>query len=298
VNGGVQRWPVVVDEIGVARPAWIHLTAKTTPLVPELCREDTGVWLFSHLREAFPRAIAAVLMPDHPHLVLASTDARAAERRLTRLLGQLGRVFGVRGAASLGATSRPIRPGLVLARQVRYVALNPCRARYVSCPLAWSWSTHRDVIGAVVDPWVTASRLAAALQMPESNFVARHHAYVSGDPDAHVASTPLPVPANPTAMPSVPLRTIAEAVSAATRQPIAAIRRRGIVRTLFVALAFDQGWDHLPKLAEVCGCGVRSIRDLARGTDPAALQAARLCLGDSRLRSLGMNCTRRAVRVA
>jgi hypothetical protein len=42
-----------------------------------------------------------------------------------------------------------------LARQVRYIVLNPCRDRIVGDPLSWMWSTQRDVMGATVQPWVT-----------------------------------------------------------------------------------------------------------------------------------------------
>lgn len=274
----------------MAAPRWFHLTARVTRNGPDLCREDAGAWLFAHLRDAFSDAIAALLMPDHPHLVLATADPAACERRLARLLGQLGRRFGVEGQICLGASAVPIRGGDVLARQVRYVVLNPCRAGLASCPLAWPWSTHRDVVGAIVDPWVGGARLARALGQPSMGFAARHHAYVSADPHAKVGGTPFPRPAAPRAMPTVPLRTIAEAAAAAMRVPVAAIQSRGLARALFVALACEQGWNHPTKLAEVCGVQARVIPALARSVEATALAAARLCLGDARLLSLAPKC--------
>jgi hypothetical protein len=263
--------------------AWIHLTARMSSDCPLLTRDDTGAWLWTWLRHAFPEALAVTLMPDHPHLVVPSTNPEAERLRLARLLGQFGRRFGVGGRASVAPMPEPIRPGGPLARQIRYVALNPCRARIVACPLAWRWSTHRDIVGATLDPWVTAERLAAALGMRTPSFVARHHAYVSGDPHARVDGTPLPEEGVSRNMPSMPLQTIAEAVTAATRTPIAAIRR-GRERALFVALAFDQGWKNVGQLAEICDCCERTIRNHAAAVDARALRITRMCLTDARLR--------------
>jgi hypothetical protein len=274
------------------KPSYFHLTASVLPTALDLCRADTGAWLWTHLRTAFLRAIAVTLMPDHPHIVTPSDDPEVDRERLARLLGQLGRSFGVRGRISETPAPAPIRDRDVLARQVRYVALNPCRARLVRCPLAWQWSTHRDVVGACVDPWVAAQRLAVALGQPQRDFVARHHAYVSGDPHARIEGTSLPSPARPSALPKFTLREIAEAVAAATRQPLREIRRRSRSRALFVALAHDQGWRNLQQLATACACGRHAIQRAV--VDPEALAAARLCLGDARLRGPGTSAPRNA----
>jgi hypothetical protein len=268
----------------VAEAPWIHLTATVSPGLPDLTREDVGAWTWAGMREAFPTAIAAVIMPDHPHLIVPNRDARADEQRLRRLLGQLRRRFGGFGTASRVPPAAPIRTGKVLSRQVRYVALNPCRDGLAKCPLEWQWSTHRDVIGATVDPWVTDVRLADALGYRVDGFAVRHHDYVSGDPDASVAGTPFPCAATTARIASVPLRAVAEATMSALRVPFARLQQRGFARALFVALAIDQGWDQTAKLAEACACGEQAIRRLAKDVDEAALRAARLCLGDDRLR--------------
>jgi hypothetical protein len=168
----------------------------------------------------------------------------------------------------------------------------------VKCPLAWKWSTHLDVVGAIVDPWVSADRLARALRMPVRGFAERHHAFVSGDPSARVDSTPFPVAAPTTPMSAFTLRQIGEAVAAALRRPITAIRMRGPARTLYVALAIDQGWDRPLRLAEICDVQPRAIRRLAKQVDLVALRAARLCLGDDRLRLAGRTTTREAPQAA
>lgn len=264
-------------------PPWFHFTARVVPGVPSLTAEDTGQWLWTWLRAVFVEAIAAVLMPNHLHLVLATIDARRDAQRLARLLGHFGRRFGVRGQVSDVAEPQLLAGRQKVERQVRYAALNPCRSRLIECPLAWKWSTHRDVIGAIANPWVDADRLARALARPRQGFAVRHHAYVSGDPHVDVRGTTFPIAAASRVVPSVPLATIVEAATAALCLPTSAVRSRGPARTLFVALAHDQGWRDAKLLADACDCGPHAIRR-AEAVDERSLAAARLCLGDERLR--------------
>jgi hypothetical protein len=268
----------------VPKPDAIHITARILPGVPNLCREDTGGWLWGGFREAFPDALGFCLLPNHPHIVVAGIDPDAAQHRVARLLGHFRRTFSLDGPVGVVAPPKPIHGVPELRRQVRYVALNPCRAKLVRCPLAWTWTTHRDAIGAIVDPWVDARRLARVFEWPDDGVAERLHAYVSGDPDAHVAGTRMPTPAASATTPAIGLRAVADAVIAATRTSFAALRRRGRTRELFVSLAYDQGWDLPTRLAEICGCRPLAIRRLAQHVDAAALRAARLCLGDARLR--------------
>jgi len=270
----------------MAGTTWFHLTATLSRELPSLCREDVGMRLWPELREAFSAAIVGLLMPDHPHVVIATSRPEASVARLDAVLARLVRRHGLGPSAYRVAEPKPIRGGDVLARHVRYVVLNPCRAKLASCPIAWPWSTHRDVVGACVDPWVGAQRLAAALGCTGDGFAAWHHAYVSADPSTHVGGTPMPAAARPSALSSVGLRAIALAVAAATRSPVDAIRRRGPVRALFIALAYEHGWDHPEKLAEVCRCRPRLVRELVPRVEAHALDAARLCLGDARLQQL------------
>ncbi|MBC8068089.1 MAG: hypothetical protein IAG13_07135, partial [Deltaproteobacteria bacterium] len=138
------------------------------------------------------------------------------------------------------------------------------------------------MIGAYVDPWVDAARLARVFDLPQQGFAARHRAYVSGDPHARIDGTALPVPAKSTVVSHVTLDMIITAVAAASRAPRSAVRERGRVRGLFVALALDQGWSERWRLAEACGCSRRAIDKHALEVDRAALAAAQLCLGDAR----------------
>ena len=167
---------------------------------------------------------------------------------------------------------------------LRYVALNACRDHSARGTLEPLWSTHRDVVGAVAEPWVDRSRLARAVGWPPGDFLDRYHAFVSRDPSVAVDGEPLPMPAAPSSSRAFPLEGIAIAAAAACRSPTSAIRRRGLARHLFVALAGDQGWSDAHRLATWIDASPHAVRRLLRTPVAAtALHAARLCLGDHRL---------------
>ena len=60
-----------------------------------------------------------------------------------------------------------------LRRQGLSDARNAAGHGYVSDPLSWPWTTHRDMLGAVVEPWVTADALAEALGAPRRGHAAQ-----------------------------------------------------------------------------------------------------------------------------
>jgi hypothetical protein len=264
-----------------------HLTARligADALDPELA---SYVW--EALRRGFPEALAAVLLPDHLHTIPESDAVSACRERLAALLS------GVTRHARSGSEGRSLEWRLAparslasnrdhLARDIRYVALNPCRARLVADPLEWLWSTHRDVVGAVADPWVTSSRLAAALGRPAAGFTRAHHAYVSADSAVRVDGTVLPRPATPSTMAAFGLEQLCAAALAATRSRAEALQRRTLTRHLLVRLAYRYrcGWPRaLAALCHISSQAVRALRDSA--LERGVLEAAELCLGDRRL---------------
>ncbi len=254
---------------------YVHLVAR---LSLGLTLSDTqAAWLWAALRRFAPHALAVVLMPDHFHLIVAVGDPARARRRLSRTLQAYSRRFG--GGWTTPDDVRVIPDRAQLRRQVRYVALNPCRRGLVDDPLRWLWSTHRDVVGAVCDPWVSAERLAASLGEWTRGFADRHHSYVSGDPSVTVRGTPPPrlievADAAPT--------TILAAAEAALRHVPGgrrAARRRAV---LFVALgrACRFAVDDLRRLVPI---GRTTAYRRSSAVAPDDLRAARMCLGDPRL---------------
>ncbi len=167
-----------------------------------------------------PDLVALCLMPDHLHLVVAR-DVRAAlgralgglARRRNHQDGRFGPLF------TPVPVPQPIADDQKLSTIVRYVHLNPCRARLVGDPLAWPFSTHRDAVGLTV-PRVGPRRPAG-----------RFHAYVSGDPTVALQGTELPVAGG---IPSPD--DVLDAVSAITRTPRRSVGRYPTSRVLAVGV--------------------------------------------------------------
>jgi hypothetical protein len=236
------------------------------------------------MREAFPDALAASLMPNHPHLLAHVSHLPQAELRFRRLCFGFARRVKIRGLWESRPPAKLVGAGDKLRREVRYVLLNPTRGRLVCDPLSWLWTTHRDVMGAVVDPWVRTARLADAFRWRRQGFERRFHAYISGDPSVRVEGTAVPTPACATRLSAQPLECLAAAACAATRTRTDALTRRTLTRRLFVRLALEQGWTRTSLVASLVSVSPEVVRRI-RIAPPPGMAAAALCAGDPRLRS-------------
>ncbi len=223
-------------------------------------------------------------MGNHIHLLVWVDDAQAARIRLAAVVSGIARQAGMRGRIWQPVGKAEPIASTKLGAQVRYIALNPCRADLTNDPLAWVWSTHRDVVGASVDPWVTADRLAAALGQTAVGFARNHHRFVSDDAKARTGGTPFPLSAPMVELSELPLARIAAAARAALRAENRDIKLKMPARRLFVQLAIEQGWTSPCVLKQAIGASRSAVWRLARSPDEAALSAGRLCLGDERLR--------------
>lgn len=261
----------------------VHLAVRSTPGVAPFESFEAASWTWSRMRACFPSALGAMLMPNHLHLVTGTDDVRASRRLLARVVGHLQR-WWARGCELWERVRMPkiVVVGKSLFQELRYVALNPTRAGLCRDPLEWPWTTHRDVMGAVVDPWIDVERLAKALCTSAEKLRAKWHNYVSGDPSVSISGTPPPEPAAATAVPTRPLHEILCAVAAALRVPVNRLRYDARARPLVVALARSQGWTDNARLATALDTSVRNIQRTGPA-DPAALRAVELCLGDRRL---------------
>jgi hypothetical protein len=172
-----------------------------------------------------------------------------------------------------------------LYRQIRYVALNPCRKKLCADPLEWYWSSHREVIGATIERPDSAIRIATLLRDSQPAFKVRFHAYVSSDPSVSVSGTPLPKPAEPGPLVQRSLGEILSAAASALRVPISDIQKQGPLRPLFIHLAHRHGWRSQPThLAKICGVCPHTVNAILRQGPPYGIEAGNLCLGDARLR--------------
>jgi hypothetical protein len=265
---------------------FVHVTARTCHRVVDLTDHRTSKWLWKRLRRAFPDALAAVIMPTHVHVLTPQSLPAEARRQLGSIISALRRsqlpaaANRWERASVTGTFAEPLK----IARQIRYIVLNPCRARLVADPLTWPWSTHRDVMGAVIEPWVTAERIARALRRAGGSCFARqHHGYVSGDPSAQVAGTPPPIPHDGHGRTYSVSDALAAAVSS-TRGCPTDVRRRGHVRRVFLALANNACWS-TRDLSDICRISPAAVRRYLR-MDVAIHPATLMCLGDARLLGL------------
>lgn len=257
----------------------MHLTARALPGYKPLLDPQTAWWLMWRLRLAFPMALAACLMPDHLHLILAAANASALRACLARVLSRMAVRAGLRHLFERVPEPLLIANGAHLERQIRYVHLNPCRAKLVSDPLAWPWSTHRGLVGAEADPWVDAEALAQALGRKALELPQWLHRYVSADPSVSTTGSPCPAPCPPRDVATVPLDAVRRAALAATPWSSPSQRRAAIV-----ALATEQGWRDQVAVARAADLAPRSVRRLmSTPADAAAVRAAKLCLADRRL---------------
>jgi hypothetical protein len=262
---------------------WFHVAARVYARDLDLDQNPIAPCLWRALRRAFPEALSAVIMGNHTQLVTPGASAAAVQDAMRVVVSALCRSIVGR---SLRFEPVPVPTTLEelgrLLRDCRYVALNPARAGLVRDPLAWYWSTHRDVVGAVADPWVTPERLATTFGRPLRGFVGWYHDYVSVDRTTDADGTPPPRAAAPTLLPVTSLGDILLASAAARRGDPSDVRRRGLVRDTFFTLAAACGWRNASVLAAMAGSSRKNVwqRRALAGPPP---DAAWLCLGDRRL---------------
>jgi len=258
---------------------FLHLVARALPGQTPFSTDGVARWMMRALRRTWPEALSACLMPSHLHLLLACADAEQERKRLARIAAAFSQHSGQQRVWRPVESPRLVTDHAHLIRTIRYVHLNPCRSRLVDDPLMWPYSTHRDVVGAVVDPWVPADRVAAAIRYRGRGFRDWYHQFVSSEARVARALRDRLRPAEPRLVPTVPLQTIVEAVVAATPWSTIHVRRRAVV-----LLAVHQGWDDPRLLARAANLTPRHVRNLMRESSPEVLAAAAMCLGDARLR--------------
>lgn len=259
-----------------------HARGDLCPFADELVAH----WVWRQLRKGFPDALAVTLMPDHLHMVAPDRGARGA-KRLGRILGAANRIGATRARFRPVEPPRPLTSLDKLQRGVRYVWLNPCRPRkyrgrdhrLVDDPLAWWWSTLRDTVGAVADPWTPAADVATALGWSATPHIAcRLHAYATRDDHVAPHARVFPEPAAASELPHGSIADVFAAALHATRSPREDLRRKTTARRVAVGLSYRQGWTFPRRLAPHLGVHPSTISRLAPAATPAELRAAARCL--------------------
>jgi len=117
--------------------------------------------LATHCAAANVEVWAWVLMPNHVHLILTPSDAEG----IPRAMAKVHRRYASHVHARLGRTGHfwQGRFGCVamdeahLGAAVRYVALNPVRARLVDAAADWRWSSVHAHLGTVAGDGLTTT---------------------------------------------------------------------------------------------------------------------------------------------
>jgi hypothetical protein len=171
---------------------------------------------------------------------------------------------------------------LHLLRSARYIHLNPCRAGLAKDPLEWEWSTHRDLVGAVANPWLDLARLRELWRNPAQDFARSFHEYVSSDPSVKVAGTPLPELKGEPKL-AATLERVGEAVLQVLRAPNGALRKKGApARVLAAQVAERLGARDQRAIADWLAVSPRAVRGLlARPRNPSHERAVLLVLAHS-----------------
>jgi hypothetical protein len=250
-----------------------HLVARSIDGSPLF-----GTWaearrLWDVVLGATPDRVAMVLMPNHVH-VLHAHDVRvplaAALSGFARWSNHLHQASGPVFAGLPSA--EPIEEGQKVRRHIRYVHLNPCRARLTGDPLTWPFSTHRDACG-----------LAVPCVVPRAHEIKSFHAYVSSDPNAKVAGTALPELKSTAPDPTAVLH----AVSAITRTPLSWFaRQKSPARRLYLRAAVKL-CPNVPR-RDICELVELDRNAAARAGEVAdsALDAVARAVGDTRFRPI------------
>jgi len=261
-----------------------HLVARIRPPHSLLGRGAGTRWLWRRLRTLAPDAYACILMPHHLHL-LAETDS---PEHLRAQLGDSLLWFQQRfGPQAPRPSVEPVRAMDIptpetLRVQLRHVLRNPVRAGLVADPLAWEWSTMRDLVGAVVDPWVTPAKLGEGLRRWPRRLPQDLHRYVSADLRAP-SGTPFPRAAPAQTRPISAVASLWRATTLATRGASDGPEAHDRSRRILLGLAGHQGWRDAQVLARASGSSTRSARRIAALPEPGLIEPALLVLGDRRL---------------
>ena len=171
----------------------LHLVCRSYRNLAPLTATHSNAVLWKSLQKTFPDAMSCVLMPNHLHLILPAHYQKHAIWKL----GILARAFTKRFFPGHSVWERIPPPTEIpdvhhLARNIRYVHLNPCRKGLVKDPLSWLWSTHRDVCDLVFRPWIDSRALLNTLQWKAQGWPRSFHRYVSSDPSVQIVGSAFP----------------------------------------------------------------------------------------------------------
>ena len=135
--------------------------------------------------------LAGILMPNHLHLAIITAKPARVRADLGVLLRSFTRRhFPGRSVWSPQPTERSevgTKPQKI-ARVIRYIHLNPCRARLTDNPWLWEFSTIRDHSKHSLSHWIRDEQIEKWLGQSAQTWQSQHESFVQLDshvkPDA------------------------------------------------------------------------------------------------------------------
>ena len=129
------------------------------------------------------RLHAYCLMTNHVHLLIQVGDAPLG-RLIMRIAGQYARIVQGQLRTTGHLFEKRYHPILVdadeyLLELLRYIHLNPVRARIVSTPDEYSWSSHHSYLGTRSEKWVTTEFALGMFHTELEHAVAAYRRFVT-----------------------------------------------------------------------------------------------------------------------
>lgn len=271
---------------------YVHLLLRAVPPQQPFNNFDFACRTWTRLQHNFPNALAAMLMPNHVHLLISlpETSPPLLAESLAQAQSKLRGVFQTPEFSWEKMPAPQMIPDRAHLRRLwRYIALNPMRKGLARDPLVWPWSTYRDLFVASYPQWISNESLAAAMGEHHHGVSVRLHDFASKDETVHVHGTKAPHPSPKRKKPFDPMEQLLYALAASMRMRPERVLSKTSTRRALIRFAKRQGWGHFSHhtmIARFCGVHPRTIRrafDRVHSGEDALMKAAARCLGDARL---------------
>jgi hypothetical protein len=222
-------------------------------------------------------------MGTHVHLVVELATFDLARECIERMSNALDATAEARGVAQLAVPHMQIlEDDHAVLRYVAYAHNNPVKARMVEDPLAWPFSSHRDVYGLRCADWFSPAGILSRL---DEKLDARWlHRKAEGRPPVPPLDEPV-LEKHPIEDITIIARAVASVFGIAEHELGDATDRAFEARSCLVSVARWHGW-RAPSIARFLDKSPRQIRRLRR-VDTPAVRAVLATLRDARLRPTG-----------
>ena len=232
---------------------------------------------------ACPELLAFCLMGTHLHLVVELATFDLARECIERMSNALDATAEERGVAHLAVPHmQTLEDDHAVLRYVAYAHNNPVKARMVEDPLAWPFSSHRDVYGLRFAEWFSPARILSRLD--EKLDLRWLHRKAEGRPPVPSLDEPV-LEKHPVEDMAIMARAVASVFGISQDELGDATDRAFEARSCLVSVARWHGW-RAPSIARFLKKSPRQIRRLAR-VDTPPVRAVLATLRDARLRPTG-----------